>query len=224
MVVGYISSLQVVGLGLLTLATGSHAHEGCMVHSRSREALQQVQAKLENAKRKESLPSSKGRSNSHSYPCQQCIDIETHVVVFHCTDGTSTWVDQAKVNEQMDVLNQGFANTPFKFTLSSTRFVASDVYCRVFSREDEDNPANNVDHSTAIGKEYRQGDYSTLNMYFGGTDSGSFAFFPETGGVEANPYDGAFVAIDTLPGGDSSCCNLGKTATHEVRRNFSNEY
>ena len=71
----------------------------------------------------------------------------------------------------------------------------------------------------AMKSELREGDYSTLNLYFLTYLSGylGYCYFP-TNAVEGSDdfiYDGCSILVDTLPGGSAEGFNLGKTATHE---------
>mmetsp|Transcript_11838 Transcript_11838/g.16930 ORF Transcript_11838/g.16930 Transcript_11838/m.16930 type:complete len:283 (-) Transcript_11838:1155-2003(-) len=140
--------------------------------------------------------------------CTQCINIDTYITVFSNETDAGSEVDQAKVDEQMQVLNERFADTPFRFNTVQTRFeVNNELYD---SMEDQEE---------FIGDAYREGGLDDLNIYIGGTNSGSVSFFPPIQPFNDSDFfsgDGAFVSIDTVPGGVSDCCNMGLTLVHEV--------
>mmetsp|Transcript_24157 Transcript_24157/g.39987 ORF Transcript_24157/g.39987 Transcript_24157/m.39987 type:complete len:186 (-) Transcript_24157:762-1319(-) len=102
----------------------------------------------------------------------------------------------------MKVLNDCFKGTPFKFTVVQTKYIVKETYYQSLDGNQE-----------AIGKEYRQGDISTLNVYWGGQEEGSFAFSPQATGVV--PIDGAFISLSTVPG-SSAPLNMGITLVHGV--------
>ena len=140
--------------------------------------------------------------------CTQCVTVPTYVTVFQNDSGGGSEVDQDKVDEQIAVLNERFADTPFTFNLVQTRFETdNDLYD---SMEDQEE---------FIGDAFREGGLGDLNIYIGGVNSGSVAFFPPVQPDGDDTFfsgDGTFVAIDTVPGGESTCCNLGLTLVHEV--------
>lgn len=162
----------------------------------------------------------KNRSQKRSAvrTCTQCITIQTY---FHVFQPDATYipgelpiysVDEAKAREQFDVMVDRYKDSPFTFNLVSVNIITNNQYYAAFDGLEE-----------TIGSTYRQGDYSTLNVYFGAAGQGSFAFFPPLRSQETNnninPIDGAWNDISTMPGVDpdeSACCRLGITAVHEV--------
>jgi len=202
-------SLSALLTGLLFHLGGVQAHRGCSTKEPAKKELEVTQAKIDVLKRQRS-----------SMRCKQCITIDVHVVVFTCSNGMHDFVTAAKVVEQMDVINQGYSETPFKFRLLDTKFEVNDSYCSIFTVEDASGVAT-TDYAPEIGTKYRKGDYATINMYIGGYDNKfSFATFPNEKGVAGNPKDGVFLVSRSLPGGDpdeeGGEENLGTTATHEV--------
>lgn len=146
-------------------------------------------------------------SRSSPIFCTQCIEVNTYVTVFN--DGVSGGIDvtQETVRTQMSVMNERFNSTPFIFNLVRANMVTdAALYSSMEDKEAE------------IGKVYRQGGLADLNVYFGGVNSGSVAFFPPVLAEDTSFFegDGVFVAIDTILGGASVCCNQGLTLVHEV--------
>jgi hypothetical protein len=118
----------------------------------------------------------------------------------------------------MKVLNEGFFLTPFQFELKDTKYVINDIFYNDFVSTDE-NGTDTLANAVAVSTLYRTGGADTLNVYFGNKVTlGSFATYPRTLYSGESPYliDGAFIDINNVPGGPSSCCNQGKTLTHEV--------
>jgi hypothetical protein len=101
----------------------------------------------------------------------------------------------------MKVLNDRYKGTPFKFTEVQTKYVVNEGYYQSLNFD-----------VAAIGQTYRQGDISTLNVYWGGFGEGSFAFSPGTGAA-INPNDGCFMDLSTTPGSKAPF-NLGITLVH----------
>jgi Pregnancy-associated plasma protein-A len=177
------------------------AHRNCLTESRPLSELKHVQAQIEYAKQEgQQLKSAK----SHSLTCRQCITIVTHIIVYQCSATTPPPITKATVDEQFKVLVNGFAQTPFTFFLASVDFIVDPILCQDFT-------------NSPRAAKHRKGGFNTLNIFLGGPNGGSFAYFPYTGGLETVPEDGIFVDITTVPGGESTCCNLGKTVIHEVR-------
>lgn len=172
-----------------------HHHAGCLTQPRPVEELQKIQQRIKAARQ---------RTGALSQRCRQCIPIDTHITVVQCRDG-STDITRGTVDEQFAILIQGFAQTPFTFRLSSVEFAINDLLCR-----------NDVETTFPLASEYRKGEYDALNVFLGGAGAGSFATYPVDGALERVPFDGAFIDIETVPGGASVCCNLGKTLVHEV--------
>jgi Pregnancy-associated plasma protein-A len=113
------------------------------------------------------------------------------------------------VIEQMKVLNDNYQNTPFRFQLMNATYIVNETYY------------NNMTESNqpAIGLLYKKGGTSTLMVYWGNNEEGgSYARSPGLLHVSEDDFvtDGAFMDINTVPGGSSECCNEGKTLAHEV--------
>jgi hypothetical protein len=67
-----------------------------------------------------------------------------------------------------------------------------------------------------IRKFPRRGDYSTLNLYFGGVDMPfSFSYLPSPGGLSSVPWDGAYIFLKSVPN-VYGLTQTGATTVHEV--------
>jgi hypothetical protein len=134
-------------------------------------------------------------------------------VVFHVitkTDrklGTVGFVSDARVQQQINVLNQAYAGTGFSFTLQGI---------------------NRVDNATWYDRCYGAGESkmkqalavspaTTLNAYTCNPSQGilGYATFPNSY-PENSPMHGIVLLHSSLPGGTAAPYNLGDTATHEV--------
>lgn len=167
---------NLLGMGSIVSA---HKHF-CGTHSRSAEELADVQQKIEREKVKRS-----------SIVCTQCIVIDTHIYVFLPTDGSEDgFGTQAKIDEQMDVIIEKYAVTPFTFNVLSTQFFKDDPLSDYFRTPDE---LPNDGKPLTLARKYRQGNYATMNLYIGGIkEEFAFAYFPDAKGLVSHPYDGTF--------------------------------
>jgi PBP1b-binding outer membrane lipoprotein LpoB len=112
------------------------------------------------------------------------------------------------INDQMQVLNDAFASTPFKYNLVAvTRTTNSTWY-------------NSCDSSTVekqMKSALRRGGPETLNIYSCKPGGGllGWATFPSS--YNSNPSnDGIVILHSSVPGGTAAPYNEGDTATHEV--------
>ncbi|KAI1039034.1 hypothetical protein LB503_007813 [Fusarium chuoi] len=116
-----------------------------------------------------------------------CVDTYIHVVA-----------------AQFKVLNAAFAPHNISFNLKNTTCTTNSTWA-------------GGDDEIGMKRELRQGDYSTLNLYFvdtarlGNTAALGYCTFP------SNTTTGS----DSVPGGDAAPYNLGGTAIHEVGHWFS---
>jgi len=139
------------------------------------------------------------------------IVVPTYFVIFQPNNGQPSEMTNAVVTAQFQILNDNFAATPFIFFLMNVTYVVNDVYY-----------INMTGADYTIGSLYKKGGPETLMVYFGGKLwGGSWSRFPAlfNTGVDLSRFniiDGTFMDINTVPGGRASCCNLGKTLTHEV--------
>jgi hypothetical protein len=180
------------------------AHGACSTKSQSTEELDLMQNAIREFK----------KTRSSSLACKGCITIDTYIYVFRTENGEGSDVDEAAIDKMMSILNDAFAKSPFKFQLLEVNFEVDDFYFLNFYTSlditlDKRYPAE------LMGKWPRRGDYSTLNMYVGGSDHNtSFAYFPMV--WYANyvlPWDAVFLNYRAFLYSETS---LGKTAAHEV--------
>lgn len=139
----------------------------------------------------------------------ESVTIDTYVHVLHAPDGTGNLTD-AVVLQQMRVLNEGYATTPFTFLLQDINRVENQQWFE-----------NGLANETLYKPQLRQGDAGTLNIYFADLSDGGkggllgFATFPFWVGI-APELDGVVNDYRTVPGGRYTQFNEGKTTTHEV--------
>jgi hypothetical protein len=191
--------------------TLSHIHCRTKVHSKNE--LDSMEKRLKQEK------ATQQRSKSSLVRCIRCITIDTYVYVFHRSNGEGTQVNQNVINEQMEVLNRAYAQSPFRFRLVASNFVIDDLFHSRFlvNEKGEDSL-----FPEALNRKYpRFGGYSTLNMYFGGVDApASFGYLPSLGGLTSVPWDGVYVFLESVPR-VYSFNQTGTTAVHEVSDFFS---
>jgi hypothetical protein len=128
------------------------------------------------------------------------ITIPVYLNVIHAEDRDRTGsITATQAIDQIQVLNEGFANTPFTFVLQNARMIASDAYFN----------CNQI-----LGGEFkpllRQGGSNALNLYTCAFSNGllGYAVFPDE--YESAPgVDGVVLERGTLPGGDADPYNLG---------------
>ncbi len=133
------------------------------------------------------------------------INVYFHVITDSSGNGS---LSAQQIQNQMNVLNDAYSNTPFTFNLVSTQTVANNSWYT-------------AGHGSTAEREMktalRQGDASDLNFYTNNMGGGllGWATFPTD--YASNPInDGVVVLVETLPGGSAAPYNLGDTATHEV--------
>jgi hypothetical protein len=115
-----------------------------------------------------------------------------------------------QISKQIDVLNLGLSGSGISFKLASTdRTTNSDWF---------NSASIGTAEQTEMKKALRKGGEGDLNIYtvgFGDTGLLGYATFPEV--YDSNPTDdGVVLLYSTLPGGNATPFNLGKTLTHEV--------
>ncbi|MEW5248231.1 zinc metalloprotease [Microbulbifer discodermiae] len=133
------------------------------------------------------------------------VDVHFHVITDSSNNGA---VSNSVINNQMNVLNAAFADTPFTFNLVSTTSTANNAWYNV----SPDSPAE-----AAMKSALRVGDASDLNIYVANIGNGllGWATFPSW--YAGNPIDdGVVVLTGSLPGGSAAPYNEGDTMTHEV--------
>ena len=118
------------------------------------------------------------------------------------------YLSAATLNEQLDVLNSNYAPAGIQFNLAGTDYTVNPSWA-------------SYGNPTATRSALRKGTYSTLNVYFfydlGGGTLG-VCTLPQSVGSSPSSYaqDGCNVASGSVPGGNLSGYNQGKTATHEI--------
>jgi len=116
-------------------------------------------------------------------------------------------ITDSQVAAQIQVLNEGFANTPFTFTLVATTRTTNSAWYTATQGPTADQ----------MKAALRQGGADTLNIYSNNMGGGllGWATFPSE--YASSPsIDGVVILYRSVPGGDAVPYNLGDTATHEV--------
>ncbi len=112
------------------------------------------------------------------------------------------------INDQMNVLNNAYRNTPFKFSLAGTTRTTNSTWFTAGHGSTAERDMKNA---------LRRGNSGTLNFYTNSPGGGllGWATFPSS--YSSNPkMDGVVVLYSSLPGGTAAPYNLGDTGTHEV--------
>ncbi len=129
-------------------------------------------------------------------------------VYFHVITSSSGAgaVSASQINQQMQVLNDAYADAGFSFTLAGSKETANDSWFTVTPDSAAESEMKSSLHT---------GDAGTLNFYTANIGQGllGWATFPTS-----NPGtdDGVVVLNGSLPGGGSAPYNEGDTGTHEV--------
>lgn len=140
-------------------------------------------------------------------PGNSSILIETYIHLI-CTDSGQCPANSSQINQQMNVLNAAFADTPYTFQVAGM---------------DQSNNSNwytagpGTSAEIQMKSSLRQGDAGDLNMYISNPGGGllGWATFPEW--FAGDPLDDGVVVLGaSLPGGGAAPYNEGDTATHEV--------
>lgn len=130
-------------------------------------------------------------------------------VAFHViTDSAGNGDVSALVGEQLRVLNEAYATTPFRFSQASLDVVANDAWYTMGH-----GTAAEADAKSAL----RTGGSDTLNIYVANPGGGllGWATFPNDYN-SAPSMDGVVLLAGSLPGGGSAPYDEGDTAVHEV--------
>jgi pregnancy-associated plasma protein-A len=139
------------------------------------------------------------------------IPVVFHVV--HAANGQGNVTD-SQITRQIAEMNQNFAggessqaaNTEFQFTLQSIRRWQNDAWF---------NDPDSLEGEAAMKTPTRQGDAGVLNIWSANSRFLGYATFPSWY-AGAPQLDGVVIQYGSLPGGDITNFNLGKTASHEV--------
>jgi Pregnancy-associated plasma protein-A len=137
------------------------------------------------------------------------VTIPTYFHVINKGTGISNGnIPDSQIAAQINVLNQAFANTPYRFVLqATTRTTNSKWYAlRQGSRNEQD-----------MKRALRQGGKNALNLYSANLANSllGWATFPSS--YASNPtMDGVVLLFSSVPGGTATNYNQGDTGTHEV--------
>lgn len=136
------------------------------------------------------------------------IPVVMHVVYKESKRGREGYVEQARLDEQIAVLNAQYARTGFSFYLAGADWTNNSQWfgnCYNYSTEYEMKQALAVDPA------------QVLNIYTCKPQQGilGYAYYPWTF-PETDVRHGVVVLHASLPGGSAEPYNLGDTATHEV--------
>jgi len=133
-------------------------------------------------------------------------------VVFHIINNgasaASGNVPDAQIADQIAVLNAAYANTPFRFSLTSTTRTTNSRWYAM-----SPGSAEEAEAKAAL----RTGGANTLNIYSANPGGGllGWATFPQD--YKRSPSnDGVVILFASLPGGTAAPYNEGDTATHET--------
>jgi hypothetical protein len=132
--------------------------------------------------------------------------IPVYVHVIRSSTGAGD-VSDARIAQQMTVLNNAFANTGWSFNLVATTRTNNSTWYTCSGGACE----------TQMKNALRQGSADDLNIYLNNMGGGllGWATFPSS--YQSQPkMDGVVVLSASLPGGSAAPYNLGDTATHEV--------
>nr|AYM53192.1 metalloprotease MEP1 [Melittangium boletus] len=136
------------------------------------------------------------------------VNIKVYFHVINKGTGVSNGnITDAQIAQQISVLNQAYANTPYRFTLAGTDRTTNSTWYTSTGGSSE----------TAMKKALRKGTAADLNFYTNNMGGGllGWATFPSS--YKSQPtQDGVVVLYSSLPGGTAAPFNLGHTATHEV--------
>lgn len=132
------------------------------------------------------------------------------VQFIHLTFGTQGFIDAQTRQEQINVLNEAYSPYQISFTYNEQETLFANNYNWYF-----------MGHGSRAEREAKSAlsrdPDKILNFYTGGLQEGllGWATFPfDLDGDEVR--DGVVVLDGSLPGGDETTFNLGKTAVHEV--------
>lgn len=133
------------------------------------------------------------------------IPVAVHVV----RSSTGAWdITDTQINNQIAVLNAAYANTNFRFTLSSVDRTNNTAWSQHTMGSSNESAMKNA---LAISPA------TTLNLYSCNIGGGllGYATFPWSYAENSNMH-GVVCLYSSFPGGSAAPYNLGDTATHEV--------
>lgn len=158
---------------------------------------QEIQRKLEAFQKTNSMLRKRG---------SVAIKVYFHVITNYDRAGDVT---DGAIQNQIDVLNSAFVNTPFIFELAGKDRTSNDEWFNMEYSE----PAGQAER--AAKARLNQGDASTLNIYSVNLSGNAFGWARWPWDF-ADGVDGVVVGYQNLPGGEMSNFNVGYTAVHEV--------
>ncbi|KAH8923208.1 zincin [Atractiella rhizophila] len=143
------------------------------------------------------------------------IDVYWHVI-YESKNEAGGYLTDEKIQENVDVMNQGYKGTGIQFELMGVTKTKNDKW---FNRVGPEEPE--LAYATAMKKRLRVGGPEVLNVYTVGFKTGSgegllgYATFPMD--YDTAPQDdGVVIAYNSVPGGSATKFDQGKTLTHEV--------
>lgn len=147
-----------------------------------------------------------GTDPGPTLPSDGSILIDTYVHII-CDNAGACAATENQVNNQMNVLNAAFTNTPYTFQLRTVTRSNNPTWLTA-------GPDTTAEQQMKAA--LRQGDAGDLNMYVSNPGGGllGWATFPSW--VDNLADDGVVLLGASLPGGAAAPYNEGDTATHEV--------
>ena len=147
-----------------------------------------------------------GTDPGPTLPSDGSILIDTYVHII-CDNAGACAATENQVNNQMNVLNAAFTNTPYTFQLRTVTRSNNSTWLTA-------GPDTTAEQQMKAA--LRQGDAGDLNMYVSNPGGGllGWATFPSW--VDNLADDGVVLLGASLPGGAAAPYNDGDTATHEV--------
>lgn len=117
-------------------------------------------------------------------------------------------IPQSQIDDQIQVLNAAYANTPFVFQLVSVDRTTNATWYKML-------PDSKAERQAKAA--LRQGGPETLNLYSANPGLGllGWATFPSSY-AGAPSKDGVVIKFSSVPGGNAAPYNEGDTGTHEV--------
>jgi hypothetical protein len=134
-------------------------------------------------------------------------EISTYVHVI-CDSNGNGCATQTMIDDQMYVLNAGFASSGFSFKIAQQTQTNNDKWYTV---------RYGSPHERRMKESLHRGGSADLNVYLAnlGQNALGWAMFPFE--YTSKPdMDGVVVLTDSMPGGNEAPYNLGDTAIHEV--------
>ncbi|KAI8217320.1 metalloprotease [Colletotrichum sp. SAR 10_86] len=187
-------------LFLATFATGCQAQSfGCGTKEPSAEHME-MSKRLAELERDKTASGFSGLDDD--------IKVPTYFHVVAASDKVADgYLTEKILSDQLAVMNSDFAPYQVSFDLIETTRTINSSW-------------SEWGDATAMKLALRKGDYGSLNVYFMNSMFGALGlcFFPTniTTEPEALPLDGCGIVSSTVPGGDNTDYNLGKTAVHEI--------